>query len=235
MSGAGLQKSGPSAMPADPTSLRIFLADDHQMVRDGVRHLVESQPGWSVVGEADNGRDAVSRILDLKPDIAVLDLGMPGLNGLEATRQIKHHAPGIEVLIFTGVMSEDMVLSVFEAGARSFLIKTEDKEHILAALRALSAHKTYFTPEVGEIVFARMLSGRKNTAPDDDSRGRLTAREREIVQLVAEGRSNKDVAETLGISVKTAETHRAAIMRKLELGNLSDLVRYAIRNGIIQP
>ena len=233
MSGAGLQKSGPVAMPSDPTSLRIFLADDHQMVRDGVRRLIESQPGWSVVGEADNGRDAVARILDLKPDIAVLDLGMPDLNGLEVTRQVKHHMPGTEVLIFTGAMSEDMVLSVFEAGARSFLLKTEDKEHILAALRALAMHTTYFTPEVGEIVFARLLSGRKKD--EADTRGRLTAREREIVQLVAEGRSNKEVADTLGISVKTAETHRAAIMRKLELGNLSDLVRYAIRNGIIQP
>lgn len=205
------------------------------MVRDGIRRLIESQPGWSVIAEADNGRDAVALVAELKPDIAVLDLGMPGLNGLEATRQIKHATPETEVLIFTGAQSEDIVLSIFEAGARSYLLKTEDKDHIIAALRALGEHKTYFTPEVGEIVFARLLSGKKAKAEDTPVHGRLTSREREIVQLVAEGRSNKEVADAFGISVKTVETHRAAIMRKLELGNLSDLVRYAIRNGIIQP
>lgn len=216
-----------------PQSLRILLADDHQMVRDGIRRLIEAQPGWSVVGEADNGRQAVELCVKLKPHIAVLDLGMPELNGVEATRQIKRECPSTEVLIFTGSHSEDLVLSVFEVGARSYLLKTEDREHLLAALRALAEHKTYFTPEVGEIVFARLLSGRKNE--EEEPRGRLTAREREIVQLVGEGRSNKEAAEALGISIKTVETHRAAIMRKLDLGNLSDLVRYAIRNGIIQP
>lgn len=221
-------------MPTPKPSLRILIADDHQMVRDGIRRLIETEPTWTVVGEADNGRDAVALVNQLKPDIAVLDMGMPGLNGLEATRQIKHDVPSTEVLIFTGVQNEETVLAVFEAGARSYLLKTEGKEHIAAALRALAEHKTYLTPEVGEIVFARLLSGRKGTPEGETDRGRLTAREREIVQLVAEGRSNKEVADTLKISVKTAETHRAAIMRKLELGNISDLVRYAIRNGIIQ-
>jgi len=221
-------------MPTTPSSVRILIADDHQMVRDGVRRLIENQPGWTVIGEAENGRDAVAMVAKLKPDIAVLDMGMPGLNGLEATRQIKHETPGTEVLIFTGVHNEETVLAVFEAGARSFLLKTEGKEHIVAALRALAEHKTYFTPEVGEIVFAKLLNKGKGKDEEQPSHGRLTAREREIVQLVAEGRSNKEVADTLKISVKTAETHRAAIMRKLELGNISDLVRYAIRNGIIQ-
>lgn len=221
-------------MSDSPRPIRILLADDHQMVRDGMRRLIEAQPGWSVVAEADNGRDAVALTVQHQPEVAVLDFSMPGLNGLEATRQIKRQSPDTEILIFTGGHNEETILSVFEAGARSFLLKTDAKEDILSAIRALAQHKSYFTPEVGEIVFARLLSGRKGSPEAQPERGRLTAREREIVQLVAEGRSNKEVADTLKISVKTAETHRAAIMRKLELGNLSDLVRYAIRNGIIQ-
>jgi len=224
------------ATPESTPPLRILLADDHQIVRDGVRRLIETQAGWSVVGEASDGREAVALAAKLRPDIAVLDLWMPELNGLEATRQIRRDSPMTEVLIFSGAQTEEMVLSVYEAGARSCLLKTEPKDRLLEALRTLSLHKPYFTPEVAEIVFARFLSGGKSAPVEaTPDRGRLTAREREIVQLLAEGKSNKEVANTLKISVKTAEAHRAAIMRKLGFETFSDLVRYAIRNQIIQP
>lgn len=159
-----------------------------------------------------------------------MDIQMPELNGLEATRRIKKFAPQTEVLMFTGVETEEMVRQVFDAGARSCISKTSGKDQLEAALRSLARHKPYFTTEVGEILFAKFLSAEKaeNSGPD-----RLTDREREILQLVAEGMSNKEVADRLGISVKTAETHRAAIMRKLKLQSVADLVRYAIRNHII--
>lgn len=221
-------------MAAPSQTPRVLLADDHQIVRDGVRRLIESKLGWTVVAEAADGREAVDLARRLKPDIAVLDLMMPGLNGVEAIRQIKRDAPETETLIFSGSQTEETILSVFEAGARSYLLKTDPHEHILAALQALAQHKPYFTPQVGEIVFARMLSGKKTAPAETPEKGQLTAREREIVQLLAEGRSNKDVADLLKISVKTAETHRAAIMRKLKLESFADLVRYAVRNHIIE-
>jgi DNA-binding NarL/FixJ family response regulator len=219
-----------------PKSLKILLADDHAIVRDGLRRLIEAQPGWQVCGEATNGRDAVAMAEKHHPDVAVLDITMPQLNGLEATRQIRKISPETEVLIFTGIETEELILSVFDAGARGYLIKTEAREQLVAALTALSQRKPYITSQVGEIIFAKFLTGQKSApgAPIEE-RGRLTGREREIVQLLAEGKSNKEVASMLGISVKTAETHRAAIMRKLQLQTFSDLVRYAIRNQIIQP
>lgn len=220
---------------ADPKPLRILVADDHQIVREGVRRLLELEAGWQVVAEVQNGRDAVATCAKLKPDVAILDLGMPGLNGLDATRQIKRDSPDTEVLIFTGTETEEMVLSLFEAGARSYVLKTESRDQLIAAVQALSQHKPYFTSHIGEIVFARLLHGKSSQPENTPERGRLTPREREIVQLLCEGSSNKEVADVLKVSVKTVETHRAAIMRKLKLDSFSDLVRYAIRNQIIQP
>ena len=209
-----------------------MLADDHQVVRRGVQAAIEGMPGWVVCGEAVDGRAAVKMAEELKPDIVVMDVGMPELNGIDATRQIRKSCPETEVLIFTGQEAEDLVRQVFEAGARSYILKTDGREQLEAALRALAMHKPYFTTAVGEVLFARFLQGKKSATEDGDE-GRLTTREREIVQLLAEGKSNKDVAGVLGISVKTAETHRAAVMKKLKLKAISDLVRYALRNHLV--
>jgi DNA-binding NarL/FixJ family response regulator len=210
---------------------RVLIADDHQVMRRGVRAVVELQPGWSVCGEAATGREAVEMVERLRPEIVVMDVQMPELNGLEATRQIKKLVPETEILMFTGLETEELVRQVFEAGARSYILKTDGKDQLEAALRALAAHKPYFTTQVGEVLFAKFLTDKKSG--EDTGDGRLTEREREIIQLLAEGSSNKEVADVLGISVKTAETHRASIMRKLKFESFSDLVRYAIRNHII--
>jgi DNA-binding NarL/FixJ family response regulator len=214
--------------------LRILLADDHSVVRQGLRRLIESQPGWTVCGEASTGRETVQLAEELKPDIVVIDMGMPELNGLDATRQIKKTSPQIEVIMFTGQETEELIVQVFEAGARAYIRKTDVNEHLFEALRSAAQHKPYFTSDVGEIIFAKFLH-RKGAGKDDKPQaGRLSGREREIVQLLSEGLSNKEVGSKLGVSVKTVETHRAAIMKKLGLDSFSELVRYAIRNHIIE-
>ncbi len=211
---------------------KVLIADDHQVMRRGVRAVVELLPGWEVCGEASTGREAVEMVGRLHPQIVVMDVTMPELNGLEATRQIKKIAPATEILMFTGLETEELIRQVFEAGARSYILKTDGREQLESALRALAAHKPYFTTQVGEILFAKFLHG-KPRHDEEATEGRLTDREREIVQLLAEGASNKEVGDSLGISVKTVETHRAAIMKKLKFKSFSDLVRYAIRNHII--
>lgn len=211
------------------TNLRILLADDHEIVRDGVRALIERQPGWEICGEAATGREAVQKAEALKPDIVIVDIGMPELNGLEATRQIKRMLPRTEVLILTALETEEIVRNVFKAGARSYLLKMEASRHLIPAIEMLSKHRTYFSSRVSDTIFSGYLQG--GAGVEDDA---LTPREREIVQLVAEGKTNKGVAELFGLSVKTVETHRAAVMRKLRLDSLAALVHYAIRNGITQ-
>lgn len=211
--------------------LRIFLADDHEVIREGVRRLIEKETGWEVCGEAVDGRKAVALAEKLGPDVVVLDLSMPELNGLEAARQIKRALPKTEVLIFTGEESEQVIHDVFAAGARSYILKSDISQHLVAAIRALGEHKHYFTTHISEIVFARYLDG-KSGAGKDKTEG-LTPREREIVQLLGEGKSNKETAAVLGISIKTVETHRASVMHKLRLDSFADLMRYAIRNRIV--
>ena len=211
--------------------LRILLADDHQIVRQGVRMLIEKEADWEVCGEASDGRKAVAMAEEMAPDVVILDIGMPELNGLDAARQIKRALPKTEVLIFTGEESEQLIHEVFAAGARSYILKSDLGEHLVEAIRALCEHKHYFTNRISEVVFARYLDG-KSGAGQEKTEG-LTPREREIVQLLGEGRSNKEVGALLGISIKTVETHRAATMRKLRLDSFADLVRYAIRNKII--
>jgi DNA-binding NarL/FixJ family response regulator len=211
--------------------LRILLADDHEVVRHGVRRLIESEAGWDVCGEAADGRRAVALAETLKPDVVVLDVGMPELNGLDAARQIRRALPKTEVLIFTGDESEQLIHEIFAAGARSYILKSDLGLHLVAAIRALGQHRHYFTNRISEVVFARYLDGTSG-AGRDKTEG-LTPREREIVQLLGEGRSNKEAGALLGISIKTVETHRAATMRKLRLDSFADLVRYAIRNKII--
>jgi two-component system response regulator NreC len=211
--------------------LRILLADDHEVVRDGLRKQIESEPDWEICGEANDGRKAVALAQELQPNVVVLDMGMPELNGLEATRQIKRALPKTEVVIFTGEQSEQVIHQIFAAGARSYILKSDRSQHLVAAIRALGEHKHYFTDRISEIVFARYFED--DAVPMKDRTEGLTPREREIVQLLTEGKSNKQAAEVLGISIKTVETHRAAAMRKLRLETFSDMVRYAIRNKII--
>ena len=214
-------------------SIRILIADDHEIVREGIRRLVEQRPGWQICAEAKTGREAVALAQRFTPDVLVLDLTMPELNGLDATRQIKRALPDAEILLFSGEGDEALIHSAFEAGARSYILKTEISAHFLAAVEALSDHKPYFTPDVAEVVFNRFLTSGSGPGAKVIS-SELSSREREVVQLVVEGRSNKEVAAVLGISPKTVETHRAAIMRKLRLESFSELVRYAIRNKIIE-
>ena len=214
-------------------TLRILLADDHKVVRQGTRALLSAIPEWEIVGEADNGRDAVSLTAELKPDIVILDISMPELNGLDATRQIKKKSPETEVLIFTGQETEELVHDVFDSGARSYIMKTDAADHLIEALKALSEHKHFFTSRISEIVFAQYIQG-KRALEGTPEKSRLTDREREIVQLLAEGKSSKEIAMILGISVRTVETHRAAIMKKLGLKSFSELIRYAVRNKIIE-
>ena len=210
--------------------LRILVADDHHVVRTGLRTLLETRSGWLVCGEAANGREAVKKAAELEPDVAVLDVGMPLLNGIEATRQIRKASPKTEVLILTMHDSEAIVQRVLAAGARGYILKDDADRNLLAAVDALRQHKSYLSPRVTK------TASRKTTSADPASELRrgLTPREREIVQLLAEGKSNKEIAEFLGISVNTAEAHRANIMLKLDSHSLADLVRYAVRNHIIQ-
>lgn len=215
------------------SQLRILVADDHEVVRHGVRALLEGHPGWEVTAEAADGRDAVDKALSLKPDIVILDIGMPNLNGLEATRQILRTLPQCRILILTMHESEQVVREVLEAGARGFLLKSDAGRDLVAAVEALQRHKTFFTSKVAEMVLESFLKAKPRVA-DEVEREVLTPREREIVQLLAEGKSTKEVAVALGLSVKTAETHRSNIMRKLNLHSISELVLYAVRNNIVQ-
>lgn len=193
--------------------------------------MIEKEAGWEVCGEAVDGRKAVALAEKLTPDVVVLDISMPELNGLDAAQQIKRALPKTEVLIFTGEESEQLIHDVFAAGARSYILKSDISQHLVAAIRALGQHKHYFTSRISEVVFARYLDGTSG-AGQDKTEG-LTPREREVVQLLAEGKGNKQVASVLGISIKTVETHRSTVMRKLRLDSFADLVRYAIRNKII--
>jgi DNA-binding NarL/FixJ family response regulator len=217
-------------------SCRILIADDHEIVRRGLRSIVTGHPELEVAGEALTGREAVELARQLKPDIVIMDIGMPELNGLEATRQILKEFPSIEVLILTMHESEQLIREVLDTGARGYVLKSDAGRDLLAALDALRRHKPYFTTKVSEMVLTGYLRGGPRTEePEDAPRLRLTPREREIVQLLAEGKSNKEVATVLTISVKTAETHRARIMAKLNLRSIGDLVRYAVRNRIVEP
>jgi DNA-binding NarL/FixJ family response regulator len=213
--------------------LRILLADDHDIVRRGLKDLLEQHVGWQVCAEAANGREAVELALQHRPHVAVIDLSMPELNGLEATRRIRQSLPDTEVLIFTMHESEELIREVLGAGARGYLLKSDAVRQLIPAVESLSQKKPYFAGRVSEVVLDGFLKGGQVTLEGPTSE-RLTSREREIVQLLAEGKSNKQIARILDLSVKTVETHRTAAMRKLELNSLPDLVRYAIRTQIIQ-
>lgn len=213
--------------------LRILLADDHDIVRRGLRDLLEQHMGWQVCAEAANGREAIELALQHRPHVAVIDLSMPELNGLEATRRIRQSLPDTEVLIFTMHESEELIREVLGAGARGYLLKSDAVRQLIPAVESLSQNKPYFAGRVSEVLLDGFLKGGPVTL-EGPTAERLTSREREVVQLLAEGNSNKQIARLLDLSVKTVETHRTAAMRKLELNSLPDLVRYAIRMQIIQ-
>jgi DNA-binding NarL/FixJ family response regulator len=214
------------------TPLRILIADDHTVVRAGLRALLESRAGWEVCAEAADGRDAVEKTTKFKPDVVILDIGMPLLNGVEAARQIHKSSPTSEILILTMHESDDLVQQVVEAGARGYILKDDADRVLLAAVDALRLHKPYFSIRVSDAAGAADSSDPTTESPKS-SRSRITPREREILQLLAEGKSNKEVANLLNISVNTAEAHRANIMLKLDVHSLAELVLYAIRNKII--
>jgi len=211
---------------------RILIADDHEVVRRGIRSLLESHPGWEVVGEAANGREAVECTGQLKPDLVLLDIGMPYLNGLEAARQILATQPLMRILILTIHDSEQVVRDVLALGARGFLSKSDAGQDLVAAVEALQQHRTFFSAKVAEFVLDGYLDPYRESQPPPTNR--LTPREREVVQLLAEGKSSKEVAVALNLSVKTVETHRTNIMRKLDLHSIADVTLYAVRNGIVQ-
>ena len=215
-------------------ALRILIADDHEVVRHGLRALLQNHQEWEICGEAVDGRDAVAKAASLKPDLAILDIGMPNLNGLDAARHILRAEPRIMVLILTIDESEQLMREVLNAGARGFLLKSDAARDLVSAVEALQRHRTFFTSKMAEIVLDGFLSGRQPATTPVVSRDRLTAREREVVQLLAEGKSTKEVAMVLGVSAKTAETHRSNIMRKLDFHSVSQVVLYALRNNIVQ-
>jgi DNA-binding NarL/FixJ family response regulator len=213
--------------------VRILIADDHEVIRLSLRSLIASRDGWQLCGEARNGREAVELAKALRPDIVVLDLSMPELNGLEATLQIRKALPKTEVLVFTMHDTDELVHQVIAAGARGYLLKSDAMALIEPAIDALAQHKPYFAPVVTQVMLDAVTSSDRSPSRRELDQEALTQREREIVQLLAEGKSNKMIATSLDLSVTTVQTHRAAIMRKLNVRSIAELVRYAVRNKII--
>lgn len=220
-----LQNSSPVSRP-----LRILIADAHEVVRLGVRSILESHPGWLVCGEACDGWDAVAKTAELEPDLVVMDVGMPRLNGVEAARRILLAAPGTAILILTIYDSEEIIRQVLNVGARGFVLKSDAATSLVLAVDALAGRATFFTSRAAQI----MLDSVRQRAFDGTARPQLTPRQREVVQLVAEGKSNKEIAVALNMSVKTVETHRTAAMRNLGLHSIAGVVRYAVSNSMIQ-
>jgi len=207
---------------------RILIADDHEVVRTGVRRTLEDHPGWTVVAEAADGKDAIAQAIATKPDVAVLDYMLPLIDGIEATRHIRRRVPSVEVLIFSMHDDENVLREALSAGARSYVQKSDTGQHLISAVQALAEHKPYFTDRASQVLLKNFLT------EADKVQQILTDREQVVVQLVAEGHSNKEAAAVLNVSIKTIETHRASIMRKLDLTSSAALVRYAVRNHLVQ-
>ncbi len=217
------------------THTKILIADDHELVRHGVRKVLEEQDGWQVCGEAADGRAAVKLARELRPDVVVMDLAMPELNGLEATRQVRKACPATRVLILTVYEAEAMVQEILDAGATGYLLKTDAARLLVTAIEALLRGEPFFSGRIASVVLRGFLSLSGREANGEAFTVQLTARERQIVQLIAEGKRNKEMADRLGTSVKTVDAHRAHLMAKLNLHSVVDIVRYAIRNKIIEP
>src|SRR5580704_11764406 len=214
--------------------VRILIADDHEVVRRGLCTLLQSHEGWEICGEATDGRAVVEKAKELKPDVVIVDVGMPSLNGLAATRQLVQQDPNCKVIVLTITDSDQVIREALDAGARGFVLKSDAARDLVAAVEALQRNRMFFTPRVNDMVLAGFLdrgNGARNTPP---RLPHLTPREREVIQLLAEGKSSKEVASVLNLSTKTAETHRSNIMRKLGFHSIRDLVVYAVKNNIIQ-
>jgi len=209
--------------------VRILIADDHEVVRSGIRNVLESEPNWEVVAEAGDGNEAISQALETKPDIAVLDYAMPVINGAEATRQIRTRLPKTEVLIFTVYDNEVVIRELLRAGARGYVLKSDCKGQLVEAVEALAVHKPFFTAEVSSALLDCYL-----TRPGPE-RPTLTERERSVVQLIAEGHTNGRIAQFLNTTLKAVEMQRAAIKREIGCSSSAAIVRYAIRNGLVEP
>jgi len=212
--------------------ISILLADDHDLMRRGIRDLLESDPGLEVCGEASNGREAIELARRLKPDVAVLDLTMPEMNGLEAIRQLRRELPQTELLVFSMHDSEELIREVFAAGARGYVLKSDAALYLEQAVKSLSQHKPFFTARISEAILSSLVGS--TASPVGTTDHPLSSREREVLQLLAENKSNKEIATTLGISVRTVETHRRSIMKKLKISSIVELVHYAIRNGLVE-
>ena len=213
--------------------IRILVADDHAIMRRGLRGLLETHADWHVCGEAGNGREAVEMTIRLAPEVVVLDLTMPELNGLEAAKAIRAAVPDTEILIFTMHESEELIRAALASGVRAVVVKSDVEGHLLAAVESLLRHDVYFSSRVSETLRDALLR-----APAEEVSGTapatLTEREQEVTRLLAEGQSNKEVATALAISVRTVETHRASIMRKLEIKSIVELVHYAVRHNLVR-
>ncbi|MGA7908263.1 MAG: response regulator transcription factor [Candidatus Sulfotelmatobacter sp.] len=215
--------------------LRILLADDHEIVRRGLCTLLQKHEGWEICGEATDGREAVEKAKELKPDVVIVDIGMPNLNGLDATRRLLQHDPNFKVIVLTVTDADQVIREALDAGARGFVLKSDAARDLVSAVEALQSRRMFFTPRVNDLLLAGFLEkGHAVSGSQAPKLPTLTAREREITQLLAEGRSSKEAASALNLSTKTVETHRSNIMRKLSLHSIRDLVVYAIKNKIIQ-
>lgn len=214
--------------------LRVLIADDHSVVRRGLKALIETQPGWTVCGEASTGREAVELAKKFRPGIAVLDITMPELNGIEAARRILKVSQETEVLMLSAHYSEQLVRELIEAGIKGYVLKFETDRDLLVAIETIARHKPFFTSLSTQAVLpgGNIPEGVSEVVLDDH---RLTSREREIAQMLSEGKSSKGIASVLGLSVKTIDTHRSNIMRKLKVHSVAELVRYAVRTLIIEP
>ena len=214
--------------------LRILIADDHEVVRRGLSTLLQTHEGWEICGEAKDGREAVDMARQLKPDVVILDVGMPNLNGLAATRQLSQHNPQQKIIVLTITDSDQVIREALDAGARGFVLKSDAARDLISTVEALQHNRTFFTPRVNDMVLAGFLDNGHDRSNGESKSSTLTPREHEVVQLLAEGKSSKEVATLLNLSTKTAETHRSNIMRKLGFHSIRDIVVYAIKNNIIQ-
>jgi DNA-binding NarL/FixJ family response regulator len=215
--------------------LRILIADDHEVVRRGLCTLLQAHEGWEICGEAKDGREAVEMAKQLKPDVVILDVGMPNLNGLAAARQVAQQDANQKIIVLTITDSDQVIREALDAGARGFVLKSDAARDLVSAVEALQRNRMFFTPRVNDMVLAGFLDkGHKPANGEAPKLPKLTPRESEVIQLLAEGKSSKEVACLLNLSTKTAETHRSNIMRKLGFHSIRDLVVYAVKNEIIQ-
>lgn len=211
---------------------RLLIADDHPLARLGLRHLLEDEPNWKVVAEAQDGGEAVTKARETRPDVAILDVGMPELNGFDAAEQIASDVPHTKILILTMHKADIIFKKVLAVGARGYLLKSDAPRQLVAAVEAVRGNKTFFTSDVSALIVEGLLSDRRSAAADGIVC--ITPRQREVVKLIAEGKSNREIANALNITEKTVETHRANVMRRLNLHSVSEIVRYAVRNHVIQ-